>query len=57
MNSPLFLKKMALEGDGDVKDLVLDSLEGLLECDSKDIIAMRFGSKTKQLWASVSQQV
>jgi hypothetical protein len=48
------LEQLALEGDKDVQDLLLDSLEVLQQCGCKDIVADRFGPKTQQLWASLS---
>lgn len=48
------LEKLALEGDDDVQDLLLDSLEGLRECDLKDVVAERFGPIVKSLWNAIS---
>ena len=49
------LEKLTLEGDNNVQDLVLDALDGLLECDLRDIVAARFGPKVHQLWVERNQ--
>jgi hypothetical protein len=50
----VLLERLALEGDKDVQDLLLDSLEVLRECECKHAVAKRFGPKTQQLWASLA---
>jgi hypothetical protein len=44
------LEKLTLEGDDEVQYLVLDALDGLLDCDLKGLVAARFGPKVHQLW-------
>jgi len=44
------LEKLALEGDNNVQDLVLDGLDGLLDCDLGNLVAARFGPRVRQLW-------
>ena len=48
------LERLALEGDRNIQDLVLDSLEGLRGCDLRDIVAAHFGPTVSRLWASLS---
>ena len=51
----LLLENLLSNGDGDIHDLVLDTLDGLLECERRDPAARYFGSKTCALWFEVSQ--
>jgi hypothetical protein len=50
------LEKLVSEGDNDVRDLVIDALDGLGTCRKKVLIASRFGQKTWQLWMSMPNQ-
>jgi hypothetical protein len=53
----LLLENLLSNGDNDIHDLVLDSLEGLLDCDRRDSVARFFGPKTLELWSQVRRTV
>lgn len=49
----VLLEKLLTEGDQDVHDMVMDSLEGLLECDRKNSITRFFLPRTQELWSKI----
>ena len=50
------LETLLLEGDSDIRDLVQDGLERVLDCDTREAIAKYFGQKTRELWIQVCQR-
>jgi hypothetical protein len=50
------LERLLLEGDSDIRDLVQDGLECVLDCDTREFIAKYFGQKTRELWVQVCQR-
>jgi hypothetical protein len=49
------LENLAIEGDEETQGLVLDVIEDLRECESKELIAEHFGPRVRYLWEEVSQ--
>jgi hypothetical protein len=50
----VLLERLVSDGDSNVRDLVLDALEGLRENSNQDVVSRRFGPKTLEIWRKTS---
>jgi hypothetical protein len=51
------LERLIAEGDDEVQYLVIDAMEGLMELETKEIVASHFGQLAHKRWEIVSGKI